>query len=72
MSYLRNRALDPRQQGRGRRSLPAPMGAPTEQSEKLAAEKEKMAQQLEAIERQDAGFCSKPGGWAAGRFIEAA
>ena len=52
MSYLRNRALDPRLQGRGRRSVPSPIGAPTEQSEKLAAEKEKMAQQLEAIERQ--------------------
>ena len=53
MSYLNNRGLDPRSQGRGRRSfIPPPIGTPTEQSEKLAAEKDRMAQQLEAIERQ--------------------
>lgn len=52
MPYFNNRALDPRLQGRGRRVMPSPAGTPTEQGEKLAAEKEKMAQELEAIQRQ--------------------
>ena len=52
MPSFNNRALDPRLQGRGRTVMPSPAGTPTEQGEKLAAEKEKMAQELEAIQRQ--------------------
>ncbi len=52
MPSMQNRGGDPRFPGRGRRGMQLPAGVPTEQGDQFANEKEKMAQQMETLERQ--------------------